>query len=92
MEKNNEKKSKKFLEGVVVSDKMEKSAVVAVNAFKQHPKYLKRYLSTKRYKVDDPENNCKVGDKVKIAEVKPISKGKKWKIIYNEQRAMNNEQ
>lgn len=75
-------KAKKFLEGVVMSDKMDKTAVVAVNSFKAHPKYLKRYLSTKRYKANDPENKCKIGDKVKIVEIKPVSKGKKWKVIY----------
>jgi len=69
------------LEGVVVSDKMEKTAVVAVSTFKAHPKYLKRYLSTKRYKVHDGENKCKVGDKVKIVEVKPVSKDKKWVVV-----------
>ena len=73
---------KKFLEGVVVGDKMNKTAVVAVNAFKTHPKYLKKYLSTKRYKVHDPENKCKIGDKVKIAEVRPMSKDKKWEVIF----------
>lgn len=81
MESKNTKKAKKFLEGVVVSDKMDKTAVVAVNSFKAHPKYLKRYLSTKKYKAHDPENKCKVGDKVKMAEIKPMSKGKKWEIV-----------
>jgi len=76
------KKAKKFLEGVVVSDKMDKTAVVAVNILKAHPKYLKRYLSTKKYKAHDPENKCKVGDKVKMTETKPVSKGKKWKIVF----------
>jgi small subunit ribosomal protein S17 len=85
-------KVKKFLEGVVISDKMDKTAVVAVNAFKTHPKYLKKYLSTKKYKAHDPENRCKIGEKVKIVEVKPKSKGKKWEIIYSEQRTMNSEQ
>ncbi|MCX6766364.1 MAG: 30S ribosomal protein S17 [Candidatus Moranbacteria bacterium] len=70
------------MEGVVVSDKMDKTAVVAVNSFKAHPKYLKRYLFTKKYKAHDPENKCKVGDKVKMAETKPISKGKKWEIVF----------
>lgn len=92
MNKSNSNKAKKVLEGIVVSDKMEKTAVVAVNTFKAHPKYLKRYLSTKRYKAHDGENKCKVGDKVKIIEVKPMSKGKKWTVIYNEQGTMNNEQ
>ena len=74
---------KKFLEGVVVSDKMDKTAVVAVNSFKAHPKYLKRYLSTKKYKAHDGENKCKVGDKVKMAEIRPISKDKKWVVIFD---------
>lgn len=73
---------KKFLEGIVVSDKMDKTAVVAVNSFKAHPKYLKRYLSTKKYKAHDPENKCKIGNKVKMEETKPMSKGKKWQVIY----------
>ncbi len=80
MEKNN--KPKKFLEGVVVSDKMDRTAVVAVNIFKSHPKYLKKYLSTKKYKTHDPENRCKVGDKVKIVETRPISRDKKWSLVY----------
>ena len=83
MNKSNSNKTKKFLEGVVVSDKMEKTAVVAVNTFKAHPKYLKRYLSTKRYKAHDGENKCKVGEKVKIVEIKPVSKDKKWVVIYD---------
>lgn len=81
MERSNNK-SKKFLKGVVVSDKMDKTVVVAVNTFKKHPKYLKRYLSTKKYKAHDPENKSKVGDKVKIIQVRPISKDKKWRVVY----------
>ena len=92
MDKSGNNKTKGFLEGVVVSDKMDKTAVVAVNTLKRHSKYLKRYLSTKRYKADDPENKCKVGDGVKIVEIRPKSKGKKWKVIYNGQGTMNNEQ
>lgn len=82
MDKSNNNKAKKVLEGVVVSDKMEKTAIVAVNTFKAHPKYLKRYLSTKRYKAHDSENKCKVGEKVKISEMKPMSKEKKWIVIF----------
>jgi small subunit ribosomal protein S17 len=74
---------KKLLEGVVVSDRMDKTAVVAVDVFKAHSKYLKRYLSTKRYKVHDPENKCKAGDKVKITETRPVSRSKRWKIVYD---------
>jgi small subunit ribosomal protein S17 len=75
-------KSKKYIEGKVVSDKMAKTVVVAVNTMKTHPKYLKKYLATRKHKAHDPENKLKVGDRVKIAETKPRSKGKKWEVIY----------
>lgn len=70
------------MSGIVVGDKMEKTVVVAIDTFKAHPKYLKRYLMTKKYKAHDPENKFKIGDKVKIQEAKPMSKGKKWIVIY----------
>lgn len=76
-------KAKSMTEGTVVSDKMDKTAVVAVNTLKSHRKYLKKYLVTKKYKAHDPENKCKTGDKVKIMEIRPMSKGKKWKVVYN---------
>ena len=76
-------KAKSMTEGTVVSDKMDKTAVVAVNTLKSHRKYLKKYLVTKKYKAHDPENKCQVGDKVKIMEIRPVSKGKKWKVVYN---------
>ncbi len=79
----NSDKAKKHIEGVVVSNKMDKTVVVAVNTLKAHPKYLKRYLVTKKYKAHDPENKFKIGDKVRIQETKPMSKGKKWEVIYN---------
>jgi small subunit ribosomal protein S17 len=79
---NKDNKSKSYLEGVVVSDKMKKSAVVAVNTFKSHKKYLKKYLVTKKYKAHDEENKSKVGDRVRIVEIKPMSKDKKWEIVY----------
>ena len=65
-----------------MSDKMDKTVVAAVDAFKAHPKYLKRYVVTKKYKAHDPKNLFKVGEKVRIQEVKPMSKGKKWEVIY----------
>jgi small subunit ribosomal protein S17 len=67
--------------GTIISDKMEKTVVAAVDTFKTHPKYLKKYLSTKKYKVHDPENKHKVGDKIEFVECRPISKDKKYKII-----------
>ena len=80
--KENNSNKKRLIEGIVSSDKMDKTIVVDVNEMKVHPKYLKRYVSTKRYKAHDPDNKFKVGEKVKISETKPISKDKKWKVIY----------
>jgi len=68
--------------GVVASDKMDKTIVVAVNLLKKHPKYHKRFTSTKRYKVHDPKNQFKVGDKVSFVGCRPLSKDKKWRVIY----------
>ena len=67
--------------GIVVSDKMDKTAVVAVESYKTHPKYLKKYRFTKRYKVHDQENKYKVGDAIEFVESSPISKGKKFKVL-----------
>jgi len=72
---------KKKLKGIVVSDKMDKTAVVEVQTLKEHPKYKKRYLSTLRYKAHDEKNEYQVGDSVMIEETRPISKDKKWRII-----------
>lgn len=68
-------------QGVVVSDKMDKTIVVKVDTLKAHPKYLKRYTDSKRYKVHDEENEYKVGDKITFIECKPISKDKKYKVV-----------
>ena len=67
--------------GEVVSDKMDKTIVVAVQSMKTHPKYLKRYLSTKKYKVHDPENKFKEGDIVEFIQCRPLSKGKSHTVI-----------
>ncbi len=66
--------------GVVVSDKMEKTAVVAIENRSPHPKYGKIVVNTKRYKVHDETNSCKIGDRVKIRETRPLSKTKRWEI------------
>ncbi len=70
------------VKGLVVSDKMDKTIVVAVDTLKKHPKYHKRYVSTKKYKVHDPKNQFKKGDEVTFVSTKPISKDKKWKVVY----------
>lgn len=71
----------RILKGVVVSDKMNKTIVVAVTRLKKHPKYEKYYKVTKKYKVDDEKNEYKMGDKVIIVECRPISKEKHWKVV-----------
>ena len=76
-----EKISRKILSGVVVSDKMDKTVVVKVSRFVKHKKYCKYYKVSKRYKAHDPENKYKTGDKVEIAETRPISKEKKFKVL-----------
>ena len=79
--KNQKKTNKKTLEGVVVSDKMDKTIVVLVERIKKHPKYKKYFKVRKKYKAHDPENKYKVGDKVTIQESRPISKEKRWVVI-----------
>jgi small subunit ribosomal protein S17 len=67
--------------GVVVSDKMMKTRVVAVSRLKKHPKYLKYYTVTAKFKAHDENNEYKTGDKVTIEEMRPMSKEKRWRII-----------
>lgn len=67
--------------GIVVSDKMDKTIVVAVDSLKTHPKYLKKYKSTKKYKVHDAQNKFKKGDKVEFTQCRPMSKDKSHTVI-----------
>lgn len=64
--------------GVVVSDKMDKTVVVAIENRSRHPKYRKIVVQTKKYKAHDEENQCKTGDRVRIQETRPLSKTKRW--------------
>jgi len=66
--------------GVVVSTKMDKTAVVAVERRKPHPLYRKIVRSTARYKAHDPQNAANLGDVVRIVETRPLSKEKRWRI------------
>ena len=66
--------------GDVVSDKMDKTVVVAIENRSPHPKYGKIVVRTKKYKVHDAENQCKVGDRVRIKETRPLSKTKRWTV------------
>jgi len=67
--------------GTVVSDKMDKTASVAIESHYKHPLYKKILKKIKKYKVDDPDNVCKVGDIVKIVETRPLSKTKRWRLL-----------
>ena len=76
-----EKKIIRKKKGIVVSDKMDKTIVVATTKYKTHPKYFKKYRSTRNYKVHDENNEFKIKDKVEFIECKPVSKDKKFKVI-----------
>ncbi len=67
--------------GLVVSDKMDKTVVVAVENRSAHPKYGKIVVRTKRYKAHDEENKCKIGDRVRIQETRPLSRTKRWAVV-----------
>lgn len=67
--------------GRVVSDKMDKTIVVAVETLKRHPLYGKRVKTSKKFKVHDENNECRVGDMVKIMETRPLSKEKRWRLV-----------
>ena len=71
---------KKVREGSVVSNKMDKTVVVAVETRKVQPLYKKAIRFTKKYKAHDENNACKIGDKVKIVETRPLSKEKRWRV------------
>ena len=73
--------------GRVVSNKMEKTVVVAVESRFQHPVYKRVVRRTKRYKAHDEQNTCQVGDIVRIRETRPISKHKRWRLVEVVQRA-----
>jgi small subunit ribosomal protein S17 len=72
---------KRLLQGVVVSDKADKTVVVDVERRFTHPLLKKTVRRTKKYQAHDPENRCKVGDRVVIQESRPISKTKRWIVV-----------
>jgi small subunit ribosomal protein S17 len=67
--------------GRVVSDKMEKTRVVAVDRLFRHPQYQKIIKRRKKFMADDPKNESHIGDKVRIAETRPLSKRKRWRVL-----------
>lgn len=81
MNETTQKKKKKRFQGTVVSDKMDKTAVVRVDRYVKHPKYLKYIEKSQKLKAHNPDNSFKKGDTVVIEEVRPISKTKRFAII-----------
>ncbi len=71
---------KKF-KGEVVSDKNDQTIIVRVERVKIHPKYHKRYVVSRRYKVHDQKNEFKVGDIVNFVECRPLSRDKRWRVV-----------
>jgi small subunit ribosomal protein S17 len=71
---------RKVREGVVVSDKMDKTVVVLVERLVQHAVYKKYVRQRKKYKAHDPDNRCRIGDQVSIVETRPLSREKRWRV------------
>ena len=76
-----ERNLRKTRVGVVVSDKMDKTVVVAIKDNVKHPLYKKIVKNTVKFKAHDEENTCGVGDRVLIMETRPISKDKRWRVV-----------
>jgi small subunit ribosomal protein S17 len=79
--------SRKVREGLVVSNKMNKTVVVALVERVRHPKYDKFVIRTKKFYAHDEANDAKVGDKVRIVETRPMSKTKRWRVVEVVERA-----
>ena len=86
-ESTSERNARKSRTGLVVSDKMDKTVVVAIERRVPHPIYGKMITRTKRLKAHDEENSAKVGDTVRIVETRPLSKDKRWRVVEIMQRA-----
>jgi small subunit ribosomal protein S17 len=78
---------RKIREGIVISDKMQSSVVVAVIERVRHPRYAKTMQRTKRLYAHDQEGLAKVGDRVRVMETRPISKLKRWRVVEIVERA-----
>ena len=79
--------ARKMRTGTVVSDKMQKTVVVAIDRRVAHPVYGKMVTRTKRVKAHDEENSAKTGDTVRIMETRPLSKDKRWRVVEIVERA-----
>ncbi len=78
---NVQRNRRKIKTGIVVSDKMDKTITVAMEDFVRHSLYGKAVKRTKKVKAHDEENQCNIGDKVRIMETRPLSKDKRWRLV-----------
>jgi small subunit ribosomal protein S17 len=85
---NEPKTNRKTRVGIVISDKMDKSAVVLIERTIQHPLYGKFIRRRVKYMAHDPENTCQIGDRVMIEECRPLSKRKRWRVKEVVERAI----
>ena len=76
-----ERNLRKVMTGTVVSNKMDKTIVVAVETSVKHPIYGKIVKKTYKLKAHDEENQCQIGDRVKVMETRPLSKDKRWRVV-----------
>ena len=76
-----ERNQRKTLVGRVVSDKMDKTIVIAIETMTLHPIYKKRVKSTTKFKAHDEKNVAQTGDKVRIMETRPLSRDKRWRLV-----------
>lgn len=83
--------SNKKFQGIVVSDKMNKTIVVKVTRTKKHPLYKKRYVVSEKYKVHDPKEEAKIEDEVIFEECRPLSKDKRWRLIEIQKSKIKNQ-
>jgi small subunit ribosomal protein S17 len=82
-----ERGKRKVMTGTVVSDKMEKTAVVSIERLVKHATYGKYVRRRNKFKVHDEKNECKVGDVIRFMETRPLSKDKRWRLVDFVQRA-----
>ena len=76
-----ERAMRKTRTGTVISDKMDKTVVVKVQTLKEHRRYKKHIQQSTRFKAHDEQNQCKVGDRVRIMETRPLSHDKRWRVV-----------
>ena len=79
--RSTDRDERKVRTGTVISDKMDKTVIVRVQTLKEHPKYKKHIQQATRFKAHDEQNQCKVGDRVRIMETRPLSHDKRWRVV-----------